>query len=219
MAGSGESRCLTLSDSHTGLPDQQPVDIGNEIRTIRKARGITLKSLSAYTGVSVAYLSRIERGEARLSEELLHAVGSALNVDPKWFFPRRPSEDTLENNYIVRAADRRPLSQLYTRSADELGFEDTLLSSSLAGNCYMMLTRFPPMSEVNPDVTESYAYEGEQHGIVIEGSIDLILKEKTISLQTGDSFSYPTKVPHRMKNNCDKESVVVITMTPVRINW
>ena len=45
--------------------------VGDEIRTVRKARGMTLKQLSSHTECSVAYLSRIERDEARLSIELL----------------------------------------------------------------------------------------------------------------------------------------------------
>ena len=198
---------------------RRSVGVGDEIRTIRRAREITLKALSAKAGCSAAYLSRIERGEAKISVDLLAAIGEALDVDPKWFFPSRSGEGNNERNYVVRANSRRPLSRLYTRSTEELGFEDEMLSSSLAGDCYMMQTRFPPGQAYNNAVAEGYAYEGEQHGIVIQGQMELVLDSESIILKTGDSFSYPTEIPHRLRNPTDEESVVIITMTPVRITW
>jgi transcriptional regulator with XRE-family HTH domain len=198
---------------------RRSVGVGDEIRTIRRAREITLKALSAKAGCSAAYLSRIERGEAKISVDLLTAIGEALDVDPKWFFPSRSGEGNNERNYVVRANARRPLSRLYTRSTEELGFEDEMLSSSLAGDCYMMQTRFPPGQERQVSATEGYTYEGEQHGVVIQGQMELILDRESIILKTGDSFSYPTEIPHRLRNPTDEESVVIITMTPVRITW
>ena len=199
--------------------ETRPVSVGDEIRTIRKARGITLKGLSKMAGCSAAYLSRIERGEARISIDLLTAIGNALHVDPKWFFPNRSGQGNLEWTYVVRANARRPLSRLYTRSSQELGFEDELLSSSLAGDCYMMMTRFPPASEHNTQPQEGFIYEGEQHGFVVQGSLELTLGDEVIIINQGDSFSYPTEIPHRLRNCVDEETVVIFTMTPVRINW
>ena len=195
------------------------INVGDEIRAIRKARNITLKELSGKAGCSAAYLSRIERGEAKISIDLLSAIGEALKVDPKWFFPSRSGKGNNERNYVVRAESRRPLSRLYTRTKEELGFNDEMLSSSLAGSCYMMQTRFPPGQEKKVSVSEGYAYEGEQHGIVIKGQMELILDNEAIILNTGDSFSYPTEIPHRLRNPGNDESVVIITMTPVRITW
>ena len=193
--------------------------VGDEIRAVRKARGITLKQLSEQVGCSAAYLSRIERGDARLSTDLLTAISEVLNVDPKWFFPSRSGSKPNERSYVVRAATRRPLSNLYTRSTEELGFEDQLLSSSLTGQCYMMLARFPPATQQQPVLDKGYSYEGEQHGFVIQGSIELMLDDEVIVLNTGDSFSYPTMIPHRLRNHINEVSVVVFTMIPIRISW
>ena len=66
--------------------------LGSEIREVRKARGLTLSALSAEVGCSVAYLSRIELGTARISVDMLNAIGTALNVAPAWFFPKREGE-------------------------------------------------------------------------------------------------------------------------------
>ena len=201
------------------ISSKKDLGIGDEIRAVRKARQLTLKQLSERTGRSVAYLSRIELGTARISVDLLTDIGNALNVDPKWFFPSRTGKGFLERSCIVRANARRPLSNLYTRSAEELGFSDELLSSSLAGECYMMISTFPPLKYPQDDPSKGYAFEGEQHGIIIQGCVELKLDDEIIQLKAGDSFSFSSEIPHRLRNCSYDEAVMISTMTPVRISW
>ncbi len=207
-------------DQTAGAPDPTDAELlGAEIREVRKARGLTLNALSDQVGCSTAYLSRIERGTARVSVDLLGRISGALDVDPTWFFPKRRGDGPLERRYIVRGADRRPLSGMYTRSKEELGFEDELLSSTLSGQCYLLLSRFPPGAAAPPEPPEGYVFEGEQHGLVLQGQIELRLGDETIALEAGDSFSYPSVIPHRFRNRGDAEALMVWAMAPVRISW
>jgi len=108
---------------------------------------------------------------------------------------------------------------MYTRTAQELGFEDELLSSSLAGQCYLLLSHFPPKKGAAPEHLEGYVFEGEQHGLVLTGEIELKLGDELIVLHTGDSFSYPSLIAHRFRNRKNKKATMVWAMTPVRISW
>ncbi len=196
--------------------------LGAEIREVRNARGMTLNALSETVSCSTAYLSRIERGTARVSAVLLAEIGAALGVDPGWFFPTERGAGPLEREHVVRRADRRPLSGLYTRSTLELGFEDELLSSTLSGRCYLLLSRFQPGPGTWPEnlaEIESYAFEGEQHGLVLSGEIEFRLGDEVIVLETGDSFSYPSLIAHRLRNRTNSEATMVWAMSPVRISW
>ena len=198
--------------------DSRPApSVGAEIREVRKARGLTLKDLSERTGRSVACLSRIERGDTRISVALLTEIGESLSVDPKWFFPNRFGSGELERSYVVRRETRRPMSNLYKRPSEELGFRDDLLSSSLTGQFYLLETRFPPGQPAN--VLEGYVFEGEQHGVVIHGELELKLGDEVIYLKAGDSFSYPNTIPHRFRNVSKVEAVMIWAMAPVTINW
>ena len=195
------------------------ITIGAEIREVRQARGLTLKDLSRMSGRSVAHLSKIERGSTRLTVELLADISSALKVDPKWFFPSRTGHGPLERSCVVRAQARRPLSGLYTRSFAELGFADELLSSTLTGSFYLCLSTFPPsVRDVSPN-RELYAFEGEQHGLVMKGQLELRLGDEIIELRAGDSFSFSSEIPHRLQTIGDEETTVVWGMAPVRISW
>ena len=193
--------------------------LGSEIREVRKARGMTLNDLSSALSCSTAYLSRIELGSANVSDKLLEEISTALNVDPDWFFPVQAGEGPLERRHVVRAENRRALSGMYTRSTEELGFRDELLSSTLSGQCYLILSRFPPGKGAAPNPQEGYAFEGEQHAIVISGAVELRLGGEMIVLREGDSFSYPSLIAHRFRNHSDKEAVMVWAMSPVRISW
>lgn len=193
--------------------------LGSEIREVRKARGLTLKDLSEQVSCSTAYLSRIELGSANVSNGLLREISAALSVDPNWFFPIQAGDGPLERKHVVRAKDRRALSGMYTRSSDELGFEDELLSSTLSGQCYLILSRFRPGAGSPPDLLEGYSFEGEQHAVVLTGEVELRLGDETIVLHEGDSFSYPSMIAHRFRNRTDKVATMVWAMSPVRISW
>lgn len=192
---------------------------GAEIRELRKARGLTLNELSAELSCSTAYLSRIELGTARASKTLLREIGTALKVPPKWFTPVVSGDGRLERLHVVRAQNRRKLSDMYTRSEDELGFRDELLSSTLSGQCYMILSHFAPGTGNPPEPLEGYAFEGEQHAIVLEGEVELRLGDEVIVLRAGDSFSYPSMIAHRFRNRSERPAKMVWAMSPVRISW
>lgn len=193
--------------------------LGSEIREVRKARGFTLKDLSEVVSCSKAYLSRIELGSAKVSVELLGEISKALAVDANWFFPKQSGDGPLERKHVVRRDSRRALSAMYTRSTDELGFEDELLSSTLSGQCYLILSRFRPGAGAPPEPLEGYSFEGEQHAIVLRGEVELRLGDEVIVLREGDSFSYPSMIAHRFRNRTDEEATMVWAMSPIRITW
>ncbi|MEM9240636.1 MAG: XRE family transcriptional regulator [Pseudomonadota bacterium] len=193
--------------------------LGSEIREVRKARGLTLNDLSDSISCSTAYLSRIELGSAKVSVALLKEISSALSVDSNWFFPRQSGAGPLERKHVVRAEHRRSLSGMYTRTTEELGFEDELLSSTLSGQCYLILSRFRPGAGTPPEPLEGYSFDGEQHAIVLTGEVELRLDDEVIVLRQGDSFSYPSLIAHRFRNRTDKEATMVWAMLPIRISW
>ncbi len=55
-------------------------ELGEVLRDLRRARGRTLREVSAASSVSLGYLSEIERGTKEASSELLHAICAGLEV-------------------------------------------------------------------------------------------------------------------------------------------
>lgn len=207
------------AETNQSLETPRVLTVGAEIREVRKARGLTLEQLSELTGRSVANISRIERGETTVTIDSLNDIGTALQVNPKWFFPSRLGIGDFERSYVVRSQVRRPMSEMYVRSTNELGFSDELLSSSLTGQFYMTSTVFPPEDTGKLSLPEEYVFEGEQHGVIIQGELDLYLGDEKIRLNKRDSFSYPSTVPHRFTNPGKQDAIMIWAASPVRINW
>ena len=83
--------------------------------------------------------------------DAIEAIANALQVDVHWFFPvRGHGAGPLEQAYIVRAENRRNLNRMYNQSPAEIGYKDSLLSSSIGGRFYMGISRYAPGAD-RPD--------------------------------------------------------------------
>jgi transcriptional regulator with XRE-family HTH domain len=138
--------------------------------------------------VSLSHLSAIERGASNPSLEVIDAIAAALAVSPDWFFVRRSGAGPLERACVVRSHERRNLNVLYGQSEHEIGYADSLLSASIGGRFYMGLARYAPGADRADD--PMLVHDGEEHGVVIEGTLELTLGDEVITLRAGDSYGF-----------------------------
>ncbi|MEP1110073.1 MAG: cupin domain-containing protein, partial [Nitratireductor sp.] len=119
-----------------------------------------------------------------------------------------------ERPYVVRAGRRRRLTYSGVASTDYMGFQDHLLSANLDGELAMGMSRYEPGGSTGDDL---YAHQGEEAGLVLEGEIELTLGDEVFVLRPGDSFSFPSKIPHRYRNPGQVTAVVVWANTPISL--
>jgi transcriptional regulator with XRE-family HTH domain len=185
-------------------PDpSQPRLIGREIRALRKARAITLTQLAAASGLSVGYLSLLERDLSTPSIKALYAVSRALGVTISWFFEARDVPEE-ERDLVVRRARRRRLDY-------SAGVVDELLSPNLTGALELLSCRFPPGASSGE---EPYTHSGEEAGIVLRGRLELWVDGRFLTLEAGDSFGFQSALPHRYRNPGPDETEVIWAITP-----
>lgn len=72
----GEQRAYPLSENATDLAAR----LGQRVRAARSARALTRKQLAAESGISLPYLSRVEKGDGNVSIGVLHKLALALNL-------------------------------------------------------------------------------------------------------------------------------------------
>ncbi len=188
--------------------------LGAQVRELRKARGLTLARLAEASGKSISYLSKVERGLAKPSITALQDIAEALEVAIGWFFQTDGPAPADERPYIVRAARRRRLTYSSMASTDYLGFEDHLLSASLEGQLALGVSRYQPGGSTGDDL---YSHQGEEAGLVLQGEIEVCLGDKRFRLRAGDSFSFPSSLPHRFRNPGREEAVLVWANTPISL--
>jgi len=189
--------------------------LGGEMRQLRKARQLTLKDLSAMAGISLSHASAIERGVTNPSVDVLQAIADALHVTPDWFFGRRSGAGPMERAFVVRAQNRRNLNALYGQGAEELGYSDYLLSSSIGGQFYMGLAVYAPFADGPEHPLQEH--EGEEHGLVLEGALQMQIGDEIITLRAGDSYSFDARIPHHGRNRTDRVCRLIWAVSPVVI--
>jgi transcriptional regulator with XRE-family HTH domain len=177
--------------------------LGAEINSLRKVRRLTLERLAAMTGLSVGFISQIERGQNRPSVGALYKISRALGVSVGWFFLPTADEGELQEGHVVRKGARRSI-------AFANGIADELLVPNLAGRLELLMSSFEPGSGIE----QSYSHEGEEAGIVVEGELELWVEEAHYLLKAGDSFSFDSTAPHRYRNPSRKKTVVIWAITP-----
>jgi transcriptional regulator with XRE-family HTH domain len=195
------------SRSQEGSPYLPLADLGNEIRQLRKVRGITLQQLALMTGKSVGYLSQVERNLTKPSVAALQDISEALTVHIGWFFPEDTAGSTQEREHIVRKSNRRRLTYSELSGTEYLGLHDHLLSANLNGELALGISRYEPGASTGDD---SYAHNGEEAGLVLSGSLELTIGERVHLLEAGDSFSFRSHLQHRYANPSEHEDTLVV---------
>nr|WP_256439785.1 cupin domain-containing protein [Ruegeria sp. R13_0] len=55
------------------------------------------------------------------------------------------------------------------------------------------------------------------HGVVLDGELELVLEDETVTLRTGDSFSFPGEILHVLRNVTDQPARMIWVNSPVII--
>ena len=126
-----------------------------------------------------------------------------MEVTISWFFDagRAPPQ---ERDYIVRRANRRRLDF-------SMGIGDELLSPSLSGSLELLSCKFAAGATSGP---VPYTHDGEEAGVVVRGRLELCIGDEQFALQTGDSFGFPSTLPHSYRNPGPEEAEVIWAITP-----
>lgn len=185
-------------------PRETATILGGRLRELRKARSMTLQALAEKAGLSVGFLSQLERNQASPSVRALNALAQALDVSIHWFFPDPEEEQDLDADIIVRSGRRRAIRF-------DTGIKDELLCPNLTGQLEMLICTLQPGASSDEEL---YSHKGEEAGYVASGRLELTVEEKTYDLEKGDSFHFDSNRPHRYRNPGSEITTVIWAMTP-----
>lgn len=172
--------------------------VSRQLRRLRQQRGITLAEAAAGTGLSVGFLSSLERGQTNASIATLQKLAVFYKTNVQSFFgrARKPRK-------LVRPAGRQQLS-------NEPGVNIELLA---IGNHMME----PHLYRLAPGTSSGGAYhhEGEEFIYVISGSCEIWLDElEHYHLQKGDSLYFSSTQAHRWHNSGPETAILLWVNTP-----
>ncbi|CAM4353010.1 helix-turn-helix domain-containing protein [Lacicoccus alkaliphilus] len=174
-------------------------EVSEQIKAFRLQQGKTLKKLSEDTGLSVSFLSQVERGESSLAITSLNKIAEALDIHIKTFFePEHAHDFKIVPSEIVPFKLEKSDQELLRVSSD---FENRRLDS--------YIVKVPPKSQSEPS-----SHEGEEMYYVIEGEAKFYIDEKEYTLLKGEMIHYPSTYKHYYKNNSQEDLMILCVLTP-----
>lgn len=169
--------------------------LGNLIRRRRSQLGLTLQGLCEQAGLSVGYLSQVERDNAVPTLATLAQIAQALDVGLDYFVSAPKPADAYSP----------------AKGRAKFAFDGSSIT-------YEAITADYPRSEMSSYIlhvppgyaSEVVSHEGEELIYILEGEIEQSLGGEVFHMSPGDSLHYDGMTPHAWANKTD---------LPARILW
>jgi len=180
------------------VPAENTISPGARFRRLRQRRELSLAQVAKATGVSVGFLSALERGQMSASIATLRRIARYYRTNILSFF--EPAKD---NSRLVKPAERKILETTKGVRMELLAWGNTVME--------------PHLFRIKPGGSsgESYTHEGEEFLHVLRGRFEIWLnQDEHYLLEPGDSLYFQSSTPHRWKNPGKKESWLLWINTP-----
>lgn len=174
---------------------------GARLKELRLRRGWTLQELAARSGLSRAFLSRLESGNRQASIAAALTLSRVFDVSLASLFELPASEPPC---VIVRAADASE------RSANGLKYVP-LSQAGRPFNLQPLRVRVSPLRRGN----EHFHHDGEEWVYVLSGRLRLSLAGRTYDLEPGDAAHFDSRQPHRLIARGQRDVEVLVVAGPV----
>lgn len=175
-----------------------PDGVGNRLRAVRVAKGLSARALAARADVTAAYLSRLETGQLSPTVSTLSKVMQALGEPVGVLF------DGDSPGPLVRRDARRTIRHH--------GVADQLLSPTRAGRLEVLETLVVPQGGSGD---EPYSHPGDEECIVVlAGQLRVLVHTAAYDLEPGDALTFHCRTPHSWMNPGVDDARALWIITP-----
>jgi transcriptional regulator with XRE-family HTH domain len=172
--------------------------LGSRLRERRQELGLTLKEVADRAGLSVGFISQIERGITTPSLSSLASVSRVLGMEMSRFLSQ-PRGDLP----MTRHAERPH----YAIGSGSFTYER--LSASFAGNVLRTVIIHEPPGYRSEPIT----HEGEEIFYILDGAITVEVDGTETILEAGDSIHFPSTRTHSTWNHTAFPATILHTCT------
>ena len=148
--------------------NRNSINVGKKIKTYRKAKKYTLKNLAEKTGLSIGFLSQLERGMTTIAIDSLFNLANVLDVDIMDFFDAAPKscDDPVVHSYSRPVLSAAPETvQFYLGGAQDHNFQIVpKLLQLMPSQRYLMCPEQPAGCSRGAFCRQSHCFFGGGHG-------------------------------------------------------
>ncbi len=177
-------------------------ELGGRLRTARLAQHLTLADLAGKSKVSVASISKAERGLLALSYEKFAALAAALQLDLSTLFGTQPA-GFLSGSVVV------------TRSEDVVEYHSErylygmLATQVTAKKMTPMMGRIEANSILRPG--QFSKHPGEEFIFVLEGALEMHFADGRVErLEKNDSIYFDSGLGHLYVNGAGRGAQILV---------
>lgn len=181
------------SETNQSLTQQ----VGARLKLLREKHGLSQRELARRANIANGALSSIEQGKVSPSISSLEKVLNAFPVSLPEFFA-----DDIESAQSVYSRD-----DFVHIHKNDTEYQILPLVDSAKEGAYMARLRYAPGAKIT---SEWMVHNGFIAGIVIEGSLQLLLEGIEYSLSAGEGFYFSHHRHHAFTNVSGADCIVVI---------
>lgn len=166
---------------------------------------MTLAQVALQSGLSVGYLSEVERSRLTPSLSALKKIADVLKIPAsKVMFEYGGKAFAHSDIGVVRREARKRISFPHS------SIEYELLTPDLKRRSSLLWMTAPPRTESGP----SFSHTGEDGVIVLKGTLKVEIGNVWYTLRTGDSIYFNSEIAHRWKNDGPETVEAIWLSTP-----
>lgn len=162
--------------------------LGEVIRSLRTEKGMTLKQVAEKANLSVAMISKIERGNSDPSISSLRSIAHALNVPTAFLLT---GQDLVEQALI-----RHNQVTIF----DHEGAITEVVTAPSSVTARFIYVRAEPGAERGTRLFPHDPHDGYEQGRVVRGVMELTINGEVYTLEPGDTIGFPSRLPHSWRN-------------------
>ncbi len=179
--------------------------LGMRIKALREAAGLSLRDLTARSGVSAPMLSQVERGETSptLTVAARIAAGLELRLSQLLRLDEGGTVTVVRPSQRQRGGNTRRGHRFEVVTAAQPGQRAELSRHTLAPGGATGAADDPPMHE--PGSRET--------ALIEQGAVALVCDGQRYELQEGDCVTFDADLPHHFENRTDEEAAFLAVVS------
>ncbi|MEP2782615.1 MAG: cupin domain-containing protein [Pseudoruegeria sp.] len=177
------------------------LDVARRLRLIRTSKAMSQRQLAKLSGVGSGTISQIESGSTQPSVALLKKILDGVDVNLGFFF-----------SFEMKDNERAFFTKDELRDLGSMGISYLLVAGERSNRKLQML-----IEEYDPGTDSGRAplsHEGEECGVIIEGTLEVTVDGQTRILGPGDSYYFTSVLPHQFRNVGPGKCRVISACTP-----
>jgi len=196
-----EPTVLSIARDKMERETPAPLDLGERIRALRKARNWTLETAAQEVGLARSTLSKIENGQMSPTFEAVRKLASGMDISVPQLFTPPKSGKVLARRSITRGGEGR--SHVTATYEHEIIAADISHKRMLP---YRATVRARDVEEFDGWVR----HDGEELLYVLSGEVEFFSEfYEPVRLGVGDSAYYDATMGHNMISTSEMDAVIL----------